>query len=83
MLIPRQRIKIALRLWMPVLVLRIVVAQPLVTYQLPATVVRPPAEHGATLSLWRSLAVDKNRWSVLSEVNRWHQLVKPSEEGSG
>lgn len=33
MVIPRERIKIALRLWMPVLVLRIVVVQPLVTYQ--------------------------------------------------
>lgn len=32
MLIPRQRIKIALRLWMPVLMLRIVVAHTLVMY---------------------------------------------------
>lgn len=32
LLSPRQRIRIALRLWMPVLVLRIVVVQPLVTY---------------------------------------------------
>lgn len=33
MLIPRQRIKIALRLWMPVLMLRIVVAHTLVMYE--------------------------------------------------
>lgn len=32
MLIPRQRIRIALRLWMPVLVLRIVAAHSLVKY---------------------------------------------------
>lgn len=65
MLIPRQRIKIALRLWMPVLVLRIVVVQPLVTYE-------PPTPHPAFI--FRSV-IDKNFLDVGESV------VEPSEAG--